>query len=198
MKAVLFKYGADPKSPNLYDSKSDHCDLTDPDFVTNGQPVWSICGPYVRKNLEQGDVLFFLPQKSRLLKAGRAPDYICTGVLVVQDIIREGGRDLKDSRLSEKYRRQYVHSYNLHIKGSKGERGDQKRAPRTAMIRSHNIILGDPRRSRWLEEPWPKVRPIYRSLGFPGKNLGFQRIPFVKEESKVRKLYRKVTGHDLS
>lgn len=78
----LFKYGADPKSPDLYDSRADHCDLMDPDFVSNDQPVWSICGPYVRKNLEKGDVLFFLPQKSRLIKAGSRPEYICTGVLV--------------------------------------------------------------------------------------------------------------------
>jgi hypothetical protein len=197
MKGVLFKYGADPKSPELYDSKSDHCDLMDPDFVSNKQPVWSICGPYVRQKLEQGDVLFFIPQKDRLIRAGLPPNYICTGVLVVSAIIKHGGRRLDDPRITEKYRRQYVWSYKRHLKGNGKEMGDEKRAPRTAKIRGFNIILGDPEKSIWLRRPWPPVEPVYRGVGLPPEYLSYQRIPYVKNAGAVEKLYKGFTGRRL-
>lgn len=197
MKAVLFKYGADPCSDQLYDSKSDHCDLRDPDFEANDQPIWSICGPYVRKNLQKDDILFFMPQLNSLKSAGLPPAYICTGVLVVSDTIKEGGKHLRDPRISEAYRRQYVWSYNKHINGQNGRPGDKRRAPRTANIRGFNIILGGSK-SKWLGREGPRMDAVCRKAGLPVHKLRYHRIPYVNDEETVRKLYKLVVGNSLS
>jgi hypothetical protein len=49
LKGIVFKYGANPsKNGDLRDGADNGCGLEDPGFGTNGFPVWSICGPYVR------------------------------------------------------------------------------------------------------------------------------------------------------
>lgn len=61
MKGVLFKYDADPNDSELKDYQSAchsiYCGIRDPDFWSNDVPVWGICGPYVRTNLEKGDMV---------------------------------------------------------------------------------------------------------------------------------------------
>jgi len=74
LKGFLFKYDAGPFDQEMKDNPSvcgaGICGIMDPDFISNCSPVWGICGPYVRTSLEKGDMVFFLPKKRSIQRAG--------------------------------------------------------------------------------------------------------------------------------
>lgn len=191
MKGVLFKYQANPDSPDLRDCKDDDiCGIADPDFWTNKHPdtyVWAVCGPYVRMGLEKGDVLFFLPQLSSIRKAGLGhTDYICTGVLVAADFT-DSSKIKTDSRFTSRYRGEYAADLKAHLR-------NKKEAKRTKDIRGDNIVIGNPPRSKWLGRKGAIVKDVLPEGTLRAWDLKKMRIPYINDSAKVKVLYRSVMG----
>ena len=185
MKGVLFKYDANPHSPELRDNRRG-CGLPDPDFWSNEIPVWAICGPYVRQGLEPGDIVFFLPYPRRVRQVDRGlPDFVCTGVLVVGDFIDDAAGVRSDRRLSRDYRRKYFSDLRGHL------RDDRERAPRTESVRGKKIVLGDRRRSKWLCGDGTALQDL-TALGMSSLDLGKRRVPYMRNEAAVERLYREL------
>ena len=140
-KAFIFRYYADvDRDEYLCDDGT----IADPDFFSNRQgkepiPTWSICGVYHRERLRKGDMIFFLPVKQRLERAN-IPSYICTGVLVVGEILPDKKALLQDPRISERYKKLYKLDLRDHLR---------KDRPLTAKKRPFHIVLGDPKKSIW-------------------------------------------------
>jgi hypothetical protein len=144
-KAFIFRYYAD------VDHDEYLCDdgtIADPDFFSNVHgkeaiPTWSICGVYHRERLHEGDMIFFSPVKQRLKRAN-IPSYVCTGVLVVGEVLPDKKALLQDPRISKRYQELYSLDLRDHI------RKDRLRdRPLTAKKRPFNIVLGDPKKSMW-------------------------------------------------
>ena len=191
MKGILFKYEANPKSPDLRDCRDEKiCGIADPDFWTNagrGTFVWSVCGPYVRKNLQLGDVLFFLPKASSIRKAGLGhSDYICTGVLVVEDLSDEQ-RVKYNPEILDVYKTRYAADLKHH-------RNSSKESKRTKLIRGKNIAIGHSPRSMWFGRRGVILKDEVLKGILDPTDIRKMRIPYVREPSKVRELYRRVTG----
>ena len=190
-KGVLFKYEANPMSPELRDCRDEEiCGITDPDFWTNekrGTFVWSVCGPYVRSRLQVGDILFFLPMLSSLEKAGFG-DYVCTGVLIVEELIDEHMIREYPS-IVEVYKRQYAADLRKH-------RNSPRESERTKRIRGKNIVIGHPPRSIWFGRRGPILKDILPKGTLGPEDLRKMRIPYIRDPSKVRELYRRIVGTD--
>lgn len=185
MKAVLFKYDANPNYRDLRDGADNRCGLVDPDFRSNGVPIWAVCGPYVRQRLQVGDILFFLPHKRRIVEAGLKPRYICTGVLVVSHTIDDSDQLIADSRINERYKRKYLESLRSHVSHDK---------QRTGNIRRLKIILGSRDKSKWLGREGPVMEVVYGRLGLDATNLSNRRIPYIDKPELVQDLYEAVVG----
>lgn len=146
IKGVIFRYSADPYDPMMKDKESicseEGCALRDPDFWINSVPVWGICGPWIRTSLNVGDLVFFVPIKKSWEKAG-LNDYICTGILVVSQVLNDKKEVLDESRLTATYKRSWEKDLEIHL-----ER-DGREAPRTVNIRGKNYIIGDKTKSIW-------------------------------------------------
>ena len=178
-------------SPELRDCRDkDICGITDPDFWTNAKRetfIWSVCGPYVRNRLQVGDVLFFLPMLSGLGQAGFG-DYICTGVLVVDELIDE--HLIKEyPNITEVYKNQYAADLKKHRNGP-------TESERTRRIRGNNIVIGHPPRSIWLGRRGPVLKDVLPKGTLGPEDLGKMRIPYIRNPSKVRELYRRIVGTD--
>lgn len=185
MKGFLFKYDADPAHKNLKDQLgSFDCGCThgirDPDFWSNECPVWAICGPYHRISLQKKDVVFFVPKKRSIRIAGLS-DYICSGILVVEERIPDARKVKVDDRLTQRYRESYKADLDAHLKNDK---------PRTRIVRPKNFIIGDKLRSKWLGKNKIYLRQILENLGFHEikVKLSDRRIPSLSE-NQTRKLY---------
>lgn len=144
-KAFIFRYYAD------VDHDEYLCDdgtIADPDFFSNVQgkeviPTWSICGVYHRERLHKDDMVFFVPVKQRLQRVN-IPSYICTGVLVVGEVLPDKKALLEDSRISDRYKTLYKLDLRDHLRKDR-----LKDRPLTAKKRPFHIILGDPKKSIW-------------------------------------------------
>lgn len=174
MKGFLFKYDADPRDENLSDrigyvSCGCRIGLRDPDFWSNDYPVWAICGPYYRTSLQRGDVVFFVPKRSSSRKAG-LEDYICAGMLVVNDKISDSKKVMTDGRLTERYKRRYQTDLNEHLKRDR---------PRTRRVRPKNFTIGNQSKSRWLGKHKNYLSSILETSGLNviAKKLSQRRIP---------------------
>jgi hypothetical protein len=193
MKAVLFKYGADPRDPLLRDDKGGYgwCSLRDPDFWTNRFPVWGVCGPYVRNSLQPGDIVFFVPQLNRIKKANLShADYIFTGILVVSDLISESREVMKDNRLTETYKRYYLRDLRDHL--NKIDKGN-----RTSEVRVRNFVVGTSTkqsrlRSVWLGKKGPVAKDLVKKYGLTESDLRKRRIPYVFGRDKAERLYSEI------
>jgi len=152
----IFRYYADVS----YDKYL--CDdglIADPDFFSNRQgketmPIWSICGVYHRDRLRKGAMIFFLPVKQRLERAN-IPSYICTGVLVVGEILPDKGALLQDPRITARYKELYMIDLREHLREDL-----RKNHPITAEKRPFKIVLGNPK----------------KSMSFGPNQLDFQRV----------------------
>jgi hypothetical protein len=154
-------------------------------------PTWSICGVYHRERLYKGDMIFFSPVRQRLEKAN-IPSYICTGVLVVGEILPDKKALLQDPRISKSYKTLYKLDLRDHL------RKDRLRGrPLTAKKRPLHIVLGDPKKSMWfgrnkldlmqvLSEL--RIRDIPRS--FPRRNNRNVRSLKHEELSRLYKLLK--------
>lgn len=136
MRGTLFKYNANPTDPLLKDRRNDKLcrGFVDPDFWSHEFPIWSVCGPYVRSSLKEGDVVFFSPCKESWEEAG-LPDYICTGMLIVGKKL-EKNKFLNMPEIVQGYKNNYKTSLNKHLVR------DRVEAPKTEKIRDKNIIIG--------------------------------------------------------
>ncbi|HZW57953.1 MAG TPA: hypothetical protein VFF30_16810 [Nitrososphaerales archaeon] len=198
MKAVLFKYQADVRDPELKDNKDVVCGLRDPDFWINPFPVWGVCGPYVRSGLEVGDVLFFPPQLSSIRRANLGhTEYVCTGILVVSEILANDSSVMSDERLNKTYRKYYRADLTRHNKPDKGKK--------TSPIRRRKFVIGTPELnepwngssfntsskwpSKWFGRKGPRVRDIVEPLGITSTDLKKMRIPYLWGTDNVRRLY---------
>lgn len=143
MKGIIWKYHAKADDPDLRDEMGRAgCRVLnpDPDFWENGIPVWAICGPWVRARLEVRDVLFFVPTLQASRSAG-VNESLCTGYLVVNEILPNDSALLADPRFTRRYKETYRIDLKAHLEG------DPKR---TRTLRRQNIVIGNPARSRWL------------------------------------------------
>ncbi len=158
MKGVIWKYYPLVRDPELRDEMGRvGCVVAnpDPDFWENPFPIWSICGPYVRSTLQEGDVVFYTPVISRSRAAG-LPDYICTGYLTVEGTLPTKTDLEEHPEITQKYKRNYRSDLAAH------ERGDR---PRTRRLRSQNIAIGGKRHSAWYGRDG---LPLGRTLGRAG------------------------------
>jgi len=187
LKGVMFKYDADPRDTLMRDNQADCgadiCGMMDPDFWTNTVPIWSICGPYVRQNLSNGDVLFYLPKKASIDQTNLS-DYICTGVLVVGEILPNSQSVIEDPDLTNDYKEAYLIDLENHLRQDK---------PRTKRIRGYKIIKGAPDRSRWFGKNRLYLRDLLSGMNYEylSNSLDYQRVPYL-DHSQALTLYNKL------
>ena len=157
--------------------------MMDPDFWTNTVPVWSICGPYVRQSLSNGDVLFFLPKKASIDQTDLR-DYSCTGVLIVGEILPNSTAESEKPELTTDYKEAYLIDLENHIRQDK---------PRTQRIRGYKIIKGDPDKSKWFGQNRVFLRDILSSMNYEylSNSLDYQRVPYLNG-SQALTLYNKL------
>jgi len=191
-KGFIFKYHADPYDSNMRDKlgTARGCGLAirDPDFWSNDYPVWAVCGPYYRKVLGTGDIVFFVPIRAAIRKAG-LDGYVCTGILVVAEKLPGPEAVMLDPRLTKEYKKKYRADLTAHL---------EKDNVRTKKIRSCNFVLGDSSKSKWFGRNQKYLYTTLQELGLhsiAGK-LSFQRIPPLKEQ-QVRSLYKRLVGKEL-
>jgi hypothetical protein len=191
-KGFIFKYSAEPDDPLMKDKlgTSSVCGLglRDPDFWSNDFPVWAICGPYYRNALVPRDVVFFAPKKSAIRKAG-LEDYVCTGILVVEEKLHCSEDVMTNPRLDSEYKKKYKSDLAAHLKRDRA---------RTKKIRSLNFVIGNSSNSIWIGRNQEYLRTALDQVGLHGaaKKLSFRRIPPLKEQD-VRSLYRRLVGKEL-
>lgn len=187
-KAFIFRYYAD------VDHDEYLCDdgtIADPDFFSNVQgkdviPTWSICGVYHRERLHKGDMIFFSPVKQRLEKAN-IPSYICTGVLVVDEVLADKKATLKDPRISERYKKLYKVDLRDHLRRDR---------PLTAKKRPFHIVLGDPKKSIWFGRNQLDLLQMLRELRIRDISRSFPRrnnrsVRSLKHE-ELSRLYKRL------
>ena len=186
MKGIIFKYDANPSRwSDLRDGADNGCGLEDPDFSTNGFPVWAICGPYARKGVKPGDTLFFVPKMKGLREAGLGDrGYFCTGILCVAEIVGDEQTLQRDNRFSEAYKRKYTSSLKDHLRGDK---------ERTKGIRPYGIVVGDPGSSRWLGREGYSKAHAFREVGLTHEDLSARRVSYLGPEQAAR-LYELLLG----
>lgn len=185
MKGLFFKYKADPHNELMKDTADcEICPIVDPDFWTNEIPVWGVCGPYFRSSLTEGDKVFFIPRKDSLQKAG-LNDYICTGILVVGQIIPDSNQVMNNEILTDEYKQNYLTDLKAHLKRDK---------PRTKKIRPRNFIIGDRFESPWFGKNENYLKPLLKQLGIieTSNKLHFRRIPNLND-TNTKRLYNALT-----
>ena len=186
MKGVLFKYDADPTDSLMRDHQAicgaSICGMMDPDFWTNQVPVWGICGPYVRQKLKLGDILFYLPKIGSLQKAG-LNEYICTGILAVQTLLKNSDSVIVDSQLTENYKKEYIEDLENHLRQDK---------QKTKQIRGKNFVKGNSEESYWLGRNSILLKQVLSESNIldPIK-LGYQKIPYLNQNQTLT-LYNKL------
>jgi len=187
---LIFKYDADTRDENLKDSGyvgyGCRKGIRDPDFWSNDFPVWAICGPYYRVQLRPDDVVFFVPKKNSIRKAG-LKDYICAGILVVDYKITDSKKVMANNGLTDGYRQSYETDLKRHLKEDKSNR--------TKRIRPENFIVGDQTMSKWLGKNRRYLRSLLKDLGLhkTAKQLSQRRISYLNEE-ETKKLYVSLTA----
>ncbi len=150
MKGIVWKYYPDITDPDLKDEMGRYgCAVAnpDPDFWENRFPMWAICGPWVRASLEPGDVIFFSPALRRSRKAN-FPDYVCAGYLTVASLLQDNESLMAHPEVSARYKNNYKRDLQAHLADD---------TPRTARLRSRNIVIGDPDQSRWFGRHGPEL-----------------------------------------
>lgn len=160
-KSFIFRYYAEVDHDKYF---CDDGEMADPDFFSNRHdgtvfPTWSICGVYHRRDLRKGYRVFFLPARVRLDRKGIGP-YICTGVLVVDEVLPGKEELLRDRRISEQYKELYETDLREHLKEDK-----KRNKPLTEKLRPQNIIIGDPEESIWFGQNDVDFSRVLRELG---------------------------------
>jgi len=192
IKGFIFKYRADSKDNYMKDTLGTKRDcglgLRDPDFWSNDFPVWGVCGPYYRKALDIGDVIFFAPKKVSITEAGLS-DYICTGILVVANVLPSLECVMADARLTVKYKEKYKADLDAHLKKDK---------ERTKKVRPCNFIIGEVSKSRWFGKNKNRLTCILQksALQNVASKLSIRRIPSLNKE-QVRRIYKQLMGEEL-
>jgi hypothetical protein len=169
MKGIIWKYHAKTDAPDLRDEMGrTGCRVLnpDPDFWENGFPVWAVCGPMARARLEACDALFFVPT-SETSRAAGVGESVCTGYLVVKEILPSDLALLADPRFTPRYKENYRVDLKAHLKDDPG---------RTRVQRQQNIIVGDPASSRWLGRKGVPMPKAIRDLGIRSLNLKVRLI----------------------
>lgn len=178
MKGIIWKYHAKADDPDLRDEMGRAgCRVLnpDPDFWENGIPVWTICGPWVRARLEVNDVLFFVPTVQASRAAG-ANDSLCTGYLVVNEILPNDSALLADPRFTPRYKDNYRIDLRAHLKDD---------PERTKIRRRQNIVIGNPAKSRWLGRKGIPLSRAVRELGIRSVNLKARLIRALAREEAM-------------
>lgn len=192
-KGFIFKYSADADDPLLRDKlgTTSVCgvELRDPDFWSNACPVWAICGPYYREALDPGDFVFFLPKQTAIRKA-KLDDYICTGVLVVQERLPGPEFVMTDTRLTKEYKKRYNVDLAAHLKTDKA---------RTRKIRPCNFIVGNSSKSKWFGRNKRHLRTMLQELGIQNvrTKISARRISALSQVD-ARSLYHRLLGRTPS
>jgi len=179
MKGVVWKYLANPDDQELRDEMGKSgCRVLnpDPDFWGNKFPVWSICGPRVRATLDEGDVLFFTPTLSRSRRA-QVPDYLCTGYLVVNEILPDSDSLLSDPRFTDRYKDNYRKDLNKHLKGDPAT---------TRAQRPKRIVLGDRRQSVWFGRRGHPLEVAAKEAGLRKFQIRSRRVRTLDEDESKR------------
>jgi len=151
-------------------------------YCESGESIDRVCGKLLLRNSTLTDDLV----KQRLERANIL-SYICTGVLVVGEILPDKKALLQDPRISERYKKLYKLDLRDHLR---------KDRPLTAKKRPFHIVLGDPKKSIWfgpnqldflqvLNEP--RIRDISRR--FPRRNN--RNVRSLKHE-ELSRLYRRL------
>jgi hypothetical protein len=191
-KGFIFKYSADTNDPLMRDKlgTTSVCGLglRDPDFWSNAYPVWAICGPYYRKALDLGDIVFFVPKKAATRKA-KLDGYICTGILVVAEKLPNQEYVNVDQRLNPLYKKRYKKDLDAHLERDKAG---------TKKIRPCNFVLGNPSKSKWFGRNEKYLVTLFskQPLERTAEKLSLRRIP-VLEEEQTRSFYRELMEKDL-
>lgn len=191
-KGLIFKYSADPYDPLMRDKlgTTSVCGLglRDPDFWSNDNPVWAICGPYHRKQLNHGDIVFFVPKKAAIMEA-RLKDYVCTGILAVANKLPCREEVEVDHRLTPLYKERYEKDLDAHLK---------KDNERTKKIRPCNFVVGDSSKSKWFGRNKRYLSKLLQELNLQSvtRKLSIRRIPDLDEE-QARNLYKELVGKEL-
>jgi len=187
-KGFIFKYSADADDPLLRDKlgTTSICGvgLRDPDFWSNACPVWAICGPYYRKALDPGDIVFFVPKQAALRKA-MLDDYVCTGTLVVEEKLPCSEVVMADARLAKEYKKRYKVDLAAHLETDKA---------RTKKIRSCNFIVGNSSRSKWFGRNEEYLGAMLQELGIQNVNakISARRVP-VLSQVDARSLHNRLS-----
>ena len=182
MKGILWKYESSDD-----DFLRDKGKCSDPDFCCNKVPVWAICAPRVRKNLDKRDIVFFIPQKS--MKNFRG--YMCTGVLVVEEKIEAHHEILEDRRLSLNYLKAFRSDLRNHRMRAT-EQGNLD----TCKLLEQNFIIGNSKSSFWLGRSGPEIEAklkevkLYEQLRALSTGMN-QSIPHLKER-QAKELYETI------
>lgn len=176
-KGFIFKYSADADDPHLRDKLGTtsvcRVGLRDPDFWSNACPVWAICGPYYRKVLDPGDIVFFIPKQAATREA-MLDDYICTGTLVVEEKLPCPKAVMTDARLTKEYKKRYEVNLAAHLETDKA---------RTKKIRPRNFIIGNQSKSKWFGRNEKYLSTMLQELGIQSVNakISARRVPALSQ-----------------
>jgi hypothetical protein len=179
-KGIIRKYDANPDSEYLEDKGV----IPDPDFWSNEQdsgdtvPIWAVCGTNRRPSLEEGEVIFFTPMKETYDEFNELNEYICTGVMVVDEFIESYQTLSEDERIDDKYKMGYFVDLIDHIlhedivkEGSRERDELMEKIEAEQKVRSRldkrvqKIALGDPERSVWFGRNKVPFKQILEQCG---------------------------------
>ena len=191
----------------LDDYLCDKGKLRDPDFFTNqvgngsqrrAVPTWTVCGPYIRQGLRTGDVVFFVPAKI-VWKEASLDRYICTGLLVVDNVVRDDKALLAEHpELTKDFKRLYTSDLKNHLKRDR---------PLTKRVRPTHIILGNATDSVWFGRNSLNLLDVFKVLRLNATLSAFEhnhrRISLNHEDTEALKGFllaklepKKVSAHN--
>jgi len=130
----------------------------------------------VRATLKEGDVLFFTPTISRARRA-QVPEYLCTGYLVVSEILPNSSPLLSDPRFTDRYKDNYRKDLNNHL------RGDPEI---TRAQRPKRIVVGDRRLSIWFGRRGRPLEVAAKDAGLRKFNIRSRRVRTLDEDESKR------------
>ena len=191
---AFVKYEADPYDLELRDCADlKWCSLSDPDFWKNEIPVWGVCRPDIRAKLKPGDVVLFIP-KILTMEKWTLPhkEYICSGLLVVSELLSGRNQVKSDKRLKPDYTQDWAKDIEGHSNGEKRERNFVIGTP-VAGKKSFESAKSKPSwMSRWFGSHGNKMKDILNGTGYPYASLFTQNITRLHESSypgSVERIY---------